>query len=136
MMTNNQAPSSDFSEENRFRNHYNLIFLSFEELLFLFLNCFSNFIFYQKWTDMFVSWSPLGTYMVTVHPQGVQLWGGEKWGLVHQLVHEGVALIHFSPCENFLMTLSTKYKENDNPKDPKVSFFFSSNIVVPKGKRD
>ncbi|KAF8694884.1 hypothetical protein HU200_037984 [Digitaria exilis] len=31
----------------------------------------------QFWTDSFIEWSPLGTYLATVHRQGSQVWGGE-----------------------------------------------------------
>lgn len=30
----------------------------------------------QFWTESFVQWSPLGTYLATVHRQGAALWGG------------------------------------------------------------
>ncbi|KAG5069162.1 hypothetical protein JHK85_001539 [Glycine max] len=29
------------------------------------------------WTESFVQWSPLGTYLATVHTQGAAVWGGE-----------------------------------------------------------
>ena len=34
--------------------------------------------FFQYWTDSFIQWSPLGTYLATVHRQGSQVWGGEN----------------------------------------------------------
>mmetsp|Transcript_11158 Transcript_11158/g.16863 ORF Transcript_11158/g.16863 Transcript_11158/m.16863 type:complete len:692 (-) Transcript_11158:98-2173(-) len=71
-----------------------------------------------KWTDRFVTWSPLGTYFVTVHPQGVQLWGGESFSRILRLPHTEVSFIHFSPNENYLMTFSPYLQENENPKDP------------------
>merc|ERR1711988_1885752 len=73
----------------------------------------------RGWTDTFVAWSPLGTYMATFHKQGIILWGGEStWEEIHKFPHEGVGLIHFSPCETYLVTLSPEYQEHDNPKDP------------------
>ncbi|KAJ1382255.1 Translation initiation factor, beta propellor-like domain [Sesbania bispinosa] len=30
------------------------------------------------WTESFVQWSPLGTYLATVHRQGAAVWGGAK----------------------------------------------------------
>lgn len=30
----------------------------------------------QFWTESFVQWSPLGTYLATVHRQGAAVWGG------------------------------------------------------------
>jgi len=71
-----------------------------------------------RWTDLFVCWSPLGTYLTTVHEQGAQIWGGESWTSVKRFPHLGVKLIHYSPTENYLITFSPKFKENDTPRDP------------------
>ena len=30
----------------------------------------------QFWTESFVQWSPLGTYLATLHRQGATVWGG------------------------------------------------------------
>lgn len=30
----------------------------------------------QFWTESFVQWSPLGTYLATIHRQGAAVWGG------------------------------------------------------------
>ena len=30
----------------------------------------------QYWTESYVQWSPLGTYLATVHRQGAAVWGG------------------------------------------------------------
>ncbi|KAG2353966.1 translation initiation factor eIF-3b [Suillus spraguei] len=46
----------------------------------------------KNWTELYASWSPLGTYFATLFRQGVRLWG--------------VKLIDFSPCENYLVTWS------------------------------
>lgn len=40
--------------------------------LIMYLQC----LFVQFWTESFVQWSPLGTYLATVHRQGAQVWGG------------------------------------------------------------
>ncbi|KAA3460979.1 eukaryotic translation initiation factor 3 subunit B-like [Gossypium australe] len=50
------------------------------------------------WTESFVQWSPLGTYLATVHRQGA-----------------AVKLIDFSPGEKFLVTYSSH--EPSNPRD-------------------
>ncbi|KAH9927290.1 translation initiation factor eIF-3b [Fomitopsis serialis] len=68
-----------------------------------------------NWTDLYISWSPLGTFIATLHRQGVQLWGGASWGKQQRFAHPMVKLIDFSPCENFIVTWSN---------DP---------IVVPEG---
>ena len=30
----------------------------------------------QYWTESFGQWSPLGTYLATIHWQGATVWGG------------------------------------------------------------
>jgi translation initiation factor 3 subunit B len=60
----------------------------------------------QNWTDLYVSWSPLGTYMVTMHRQGVQIWGGPSWERLTRFVHPLAKLVDFSPCENYIVTWS------------------------------
>ncbi|OSX59511.1 hypothetical protein POSPLADRAFT_1067238 [Postia placenta MAD-698-R-SB12] len=68
-----------------------------------------------NWTDLYVSWSPLGTYLATLHRQGVQLWGGTSWAKQQRFAHPMVKLIDFSPNETYIVTWS---------HDP---------IVVPEG---
>lgn len=58
----------------------------------------------QKWsksdfTDSIVLWSPLGTYMATIHDQGMALWGGEKFVQINKFPHMKVRHISFSPNE-------------------------------------
>jgi translation initiation factor 3 subunit B len=62
-----------------------------------------------------VSWSPLGTYLATLHRQGIKLWGGPSWKDQQRFAHPRVTLLDFSPCEQYLVTWSN---------DP---------IVVPEG---
>jgi translation initiation factor 3 subunit B len=61
-----------------------------------------------NWTEMFVQWSPLGTYLTSMHAQGIQLWGGENWSRQKRLAHIGVNLIDFSPNEKYVVTWSHK----------------------------
>lgn len=51
----------------------------------------------QHWTATYVSWSPLGSYLTTIHKQGVALWGGPSWKKVTQFAHPHVELIDYSP---------------------------------------
>ncbi|KAL6655310.1 hypothetical protein ACP70R_006136 [Stipagrostis hirtigluma subsp. patula] len=70
---------------------------------------------YQKpyWTDSFIQWSPLGTYLATVHRQGSQLWGGDdKFERLMRFVHPQVTLIDFSPGEKYLVTYSSQKPSN------------------------
>lgn len=62
----------------------------------------------KNWTQLFVQWSPQGTYLASLHPQGVQLWGGPSFSKQKQFPHPFVSLIEFSPGENYLTTWSNQ----------------------------
>ncbi|KAK3990929.1 putative eukaryotic translation initiation factor 3 subunit 9 [Cladorrhinum sp. PSN332] len=67
-----------------------------------------NIVDRQHWTETFVQWSPLGTYLTSVHAQGVQLWGGASWTRQRRFAHPFVNLVAFSPNENYLVTWSNR----------------------------
>lgn len=67
-----------------------------------------NVVDRPNWTESFVQWSPLGTYLTSVHIQGVQLWGGPKWDRLGRFPHPFVNLVAFSPLENYLVTWSNR----------------------------
>lgn len=58
----------------------------------------------DKFTDSSIKWSPLGTYIVTFHKQGVVLWGGPNFTKVNKFPHPGTKIVDFSPCEQYLVT--------------------------------
>ncbi|EON65017.1 eukaryotic translation initiation factor 3 subunit B [Coniosporium apollinis CBS 100218] len=60
----------------------------------------------DHWTDFFVQWSPAGTYLTSLHAQGVQLWGGKSWSRQKRFGHPGVNLVDFSPNEKYITTWS------------------------------
>ncbi|KAF2861075.1 translation initiation factor eIF-3b [Piedraia hortae CBS 480.64] len=60
----------------------------------------------QQWTETFVQWTPKGTYLTSLHQQGVQLWGGPTWSRQKRFMHPYVNLIDFSPDERYLTTWS------------------------------
>ncbi len=62
----------------------------------------------QHWTESFVQWSPLGTYLTSIHQQGVQLWGGRSWNRQKRFAHPFVNLVDFSPSEKYLVTWSNR----------------------------
>ncbi|KAJ3697547.1 hypothetical protein LUZ61_001252 [Rhynchospora tenuis] len=71
---------------------------------------------YWTWTDSFVHWSPLGTYLATVHRQGAAIWGGKStFNRIHMFPHNQAKHIDFSPGERFLVTYSSQ--EPSNPRD-------------------
>lgn len=67
-----------------------------------------NVVDRAHWTQLFVQWSPKGTYLASVHPQGVQLWGGDSFSKQKQFPHPFVQLIEFSPSEGYLTTWSAR----------------------------
>mmetsp|Transcript_39693 Transcript_39693/g.99965 ORF Transcript_39693/g.99965 Transcript_39693/m.99965 type:complete len:693 (-) Transcript_39693:106-2184(-) len=73
----------------------------------------------KNWTESYVVWSPLGTYLTTLHQQGVIIWGKAGFERLMQLQHSGVKLVEYSPCEKYLVTFSPQFAENDNPQSPK-----------------
>uniref|UniRef100_U5EXZ0 Eukaryotic translation initiation factor 3 subunit B n=1 Tax=Corethrella appendiculata TaxID=1370023 RepID=U5EXZ0_9DIPT len=58
----------------------------------------------ERFTDTFVKWSPLGTYIVTFHKQGVAIWGGSSFTKINKFPHTGTQIVDFSPCEQYLVT--------------------------------
>ncbi len=60
----------------------------------------------QNWTETYVQWSPLGSYLASLHRQGLQLWGGPSLKPIARFAHSGVRLFDFSPKENYLVTWS------------------------------
>ncbi len=57
-----------------------------------------------SWTERSLKWSPQGTYLATLHPQGVLLWGGSGFRELFRFKHPSVESIAFSPCERWCMT--------------------------------
>ncbi|KAM0010303.1 putative transcription factor WD40-like family [Helianthus debilis subsp. tardiflorus] len=68
------------------------------------------------WTESFVQWSPLGSYLATVHRQGAAVWGGASgFNQLMRYVHPQVKLVDFSPGEKYLVTCSSQ--KPSNPRD-------------------
>ena len=67
-----------------------------------------NIVDRHLWTESFVQWSPLGTYLVSVHQQGVQLWGGQSWARQRRFAHPFVNMLDFSPNERYIVTWSNR----------------------------
>ncbi|KAH7062311.1 eukaryotic translation initiation factor 3 subunit B [Macrophomina phaseolina] len=70
----------------------------------------------EHWTELFVEWSPLGTFLMSVHDQGVQLWGGKSWSRQKRFAHPGVKLVNFSPNEKYLVTWSPQPLQVDETR--------------------
>ncbi|KAL4395139.1 hypothetical protein AHAS_Ahas02G0222100 [Arachis hypogaea] len=68
------------------------------------------------WTENFVQWSPMDTYLATIHRQGAAVWGGATtFNCLMRYAHPQVKLIDFSPGEKYLVTYSRH--EPSNPRD-------------------
>ncbi|KAI1261829.1 eukaryotic translation initiation factor 3 [Xylariaceae sp. FL1019] len=67
-----------------------------------------NVVDRQHWTESFIQWSPLGTYLISVHQQGVQLWGGASWSRQKRFAHPFVNMLDFSPSEKYVVTWSNR----------------------------
>jgi len=71
----------------------------------------------QKWGELYLQWSLLGTHLASLHRPGVALWSGPRldghMGVnVLRFTHPGVRLIQFSPCEKYLVTWSEEPLED------------------------
>ncbi|MED6203662.1 Eukaryotic translation initiation factor 3 subunit B [Stylosanthes scabra] len=87
------------------------------------------------WTESFVQWSPLGTYLATVHRQGAQVWGGATaFDRLMRYAHPQVKLIDFSPGEKYLITYSSH--EPSNPRDINRVVVNIFNVRTGKVMRD
>jgi hypothetical protein len=53
----------------------------------------------KAWVELYVTWSPQGTYLASLHIPGIALWGGEHFEKQGRFAHSKVKVIEFSPCE-------------------------------------
>lgn len=67
----------------------------------------------ENWTELFITWSPLGTFLTSTHQRGVQLWGGQSWNMHMRFPHPNVNLIDFSPNELYIVTWSAQPMQVD-----------------------
>ena len=44
----------------------------------------------ENWTESYVQWSPHGSYLATLHRQGVAVWGTSKFTRIHRFAHSMV----------------------------------------------
>jgi len=73
----------------------------------------------QSWTQTYVKWSPLGTYLATFHKQGIALWAESNFQQYRKFSHNLVQFIDFSPCEKYLVTYSPQI-DMDNPDQKRI----------------
>jgi len=68
----------------------------------------------ERWTETYIQWSPLGTYIATIHSKGIAFWGGQNFEQIKRFAHTGVQMIDFSPCERFLITFSPMVEKKED----------------------
>ena len=62
----------------------------------------------NNWTNSYITISPQGTYIATLHKQGVMLHGGPSLNVICRFPHPNVKLVDFSPQENYFVTWSNE----------------------------
>ncbi|EDK46846.1 Translation initiation factor 3 subunit b [Lodderomyces elongisporus] len=60
----------------------------------------------RGFTSKYAKFSPKGTYLFSIHPQGIQAWGGADFHRIKRFFHNQVRLVDFSPNEKYMVTLS------------------------------
>lgn len=60
----------------------------------------------RLWSDSYVFWSASGTYLASLHQNGVILWAGGEFSEYKRFSHAHVTQLEFSPCERYLLTFS------------------------------
>lgn len=60
----------------------------------------------ERFTESYVQWSPLGTFLATLHRQGLALWGGSSLQRFMRFSHPNARLVDFSPGEKYIVTWS------------------------------
>lgn len=76
----------------------------------------------RSWTESFVRWSPAGTFLATVHPQGVKLWSGKQFKGETRLIHMSDSMY---PCV---------YDVLWSPNERCALFVFHAIILIPPQK--
>ncbi|GAM23909.1 hypothetical protein SAMD00019534_070840 [Acytostelium subglobosum LB1] len=69
----------------------------------------------NNWTSTYVQWSNSGSYLVTIHKEGVALYGGESWSQIGLFKHNNVMIVDFSPEDKYMITFAPP----ESPKDQK-----------------
>ena len=60
----------------------------------------------KNWADKDVFWSPEGSFLTTVHSEGIAIWGGKSFKKLVKLSHSHVRYASYSPNEKFIVTYS------------------------------
>jgi translation initiation factor 3 subunit B len=76
------------------------------------------------WTEApFIQWSPNGTYIATVHMQGVAIWGGNDFRRIRRFSHKNAQRVMFSQCERYMYVYTDIPPEGKQPPRFVLSVF-------------
>lgn len=67
-----------------------------------------------SWADVSMQWSSRGTLLSSLHKQGIMLWAGESFKLLHRFPHPNVRLLSFSPNDRYMVSWSPIIDVEDN----------------------
>ena len=60
------------------------------------------------WCELYVQWSPQGSYFATFHNKGIALWGDAEFSKQGRFAHQNVKIVDFSPNENYMITSNNR----------------------------
>ena len=66
-----------------------------------------------NWTDNGAQWSTRGSYLITLHQQGVALWGGETFKKITRFPHPNVTGVRVSKGEKYLVSVGEYVGEEE-----------------------
>lgn len=75
----------------------------------------------------------MGTYLTTLHRQGVAVWGGPALDRLNRFAHPNVRLLDYSPNEKYLVTYSSQ--EPSNPRDSVIVSFVVHDVATARKLR-
>jgi translation initiation factor 3 subunit B len=83
------------------------------------------------WTEApLIQWSPKGTYLTTIHMQGVALWGGNDFRRIRRFGHKNAQRAAFSECEQYI------YIYTDIPPEGRLPPRYMLSVYeVPTGRK-
>ncbi|UYV80643.1 EIF3B [Cordylochernes scorpioides] len=59
----------------------------------------------EGWSERTIAWSPKGTFLATMHSKGAAVWGDVGFRQISRFCHPNFSFLHFSPRENYLVTM-------------------------------
>lgn len=79
----------------------------------------------KNFTPATVTWSNKGSYLISLHQQGLKTWGGENFELIRRISHPEVKLVDFSPNEKYMVSFSSEGIKLPTDEEETKSFVFN-----------